>query len=79
MSKIYDGGPACPRTTFVTEENDHIGTDGKSLRDSFAEHALVGLCAHNGSYGPTSGPGELAGGAYEIADAMIAVRKEGEG
>lgn len=64
VKKIEDGGPAFPLNNGRQE--------GMSLRDYFAGQALSGLCAHAGFPMDVE---ELAGEAYELADAMI-TRKE---
>jgi hypothetical protein len=50
-------------------------TDGMTLRDWFAGQALVGICAHQDSWGCTVN--EIAPQAYQLADAMLAERAKG--
>lgn len=67
-----DGGSAFP----VVGGTKH---DGMSLRDWFAGMALQGVIAkHPTRYSPTGDPidMEIALGAYDYADAMLAARKE---
>jgi hypothetical protein len=74
--QIDDGGPAFP------DDSQHNYTGGMTLRDYFAAAALTGICAH-----PTAikqgmeqtgdeAPQFAADSAYEVADAMLAARKE---
>lgn len=62
----YTGGPAFPTGTGVTPYNP-----GMTLRDYFAAKAMQGMLAD-----PTF-PDEMdiAGAAYEVADAMIKARE----
>jgi hypothetical protein len=66
MSERDDGGPAFPRQSGTL---DMGGAQGMSLRDWFAGQALVGLA----NRGQTVE--EIATYAYELADAMLEVRK----
>jgi len=71
--KINDGGPA-----FPTEPNTQPGFylhQGMSLRDHFASHIACGMAAFSGTSGISFGPRDIAGRAYEVADAMLAARK----
>jgi hypothetical protein len=56
-------------------------TSGMTLRDYFAGQALVGMLAFDGYSSPVNSEkitSEIfADSAYEIADAMLAARKEG--
>lgn len=66
-----DGGPAFPIVGTTEDVNVNVGM---SLRDYFAAAALTGYLA---SYGPQQSiDSELsvAGVAYRIADAMLALR-----
>lgn len=79
MSK-ETGGPAFPQSAFWTEsdnpyDSEDFGGRGMTLRDHFAGLAMQGLCAHPDTWGLTSAR-EIAGEAYELADAMIAARGE---
>lgn len=72
MSKD-NGGPAFPHTelTSIGEVfHDHLGA---SIRDYFAAKAMQGILSNpdRDYYNK-----DLAEGAYEIADAMIAARGE---
>lgn len=83
-TKQDDGGPAFP---FVIPDASTYHTEqGMALRDYFAAAALQGWLATYGE--DTSHPGldatngkaymkSLAQCSYEIADAMLAARKEG--
>jgi hypothetical protein len=66
---INDGGPVSP--TLSLEPNIITPSGGLSLRDYFAGQALAGLCAdaHRLS--------SVVKFSYEVADMMIAARKEG--
>ena len=81
MSTIDNGGPAFPglaRIDMETQEWDaHPHLSGMTLRDYFAAKAMQGLLAaqvHGFNDQPAKGP--FASMAYEMADAMIAARKE---
>ena len=65
-SPIDDGGPAVP---FY---EGHGGVPGMTLRDYFAGQALAGPCADGWQIE------SVVKCCYEIADAMIAARKEGQ-
>lgn len=69
---IVAGGPANP-VTVTTSKGAHVTLYGKTLRDSFAEAALQGICAHVDTWGLSSAS-EIAAKAYEISDAMLAQR-----
>ena len=71
-----DGGPAFPT----------MMASGASLRDVFAWQALSGMCANPGGPIQANGmsgwglcnctPEDVAGMAYELADAMLAAREQ---
>jgi hypothetical protein len=76
--QIDDGGPAFP------DDSQHNHTGGMTIRDYFAAAALQGSLAaphtiaimaafRNDGKNPAT---EVAGMSYEIADAMLAARKE---
>lgn len=76
---LDDGGPAFPYgEKNITERY----SEGMSLRDWFAGMALQGMVgptladAARQRVKPESVPPKLAEGAYAIADAMLAARKE---
>jgi hypothetical protein len=76
MSK-KDGGPAFPlQATFAGGEY-FSGTDGMSLRDYFASKAMQGLVSDD-NFRPSDYINALVKLSYEIADAMIAAREQGE-
>lgn len=80
MSKVDDGGPAFP---FVAEGGAMSGLHpeisvGMSLRDWFAGQALAGWLASFPVDAAVKVP-NVASFAYEIADAMLTARKEGQG
>jgi len=73
-----NGGPAFP----FREEDGAGGYDqhvGMSLRDWFAGQALLGIMANytTAKFGATDA--DVARGAYDYADAMLAVRAKTEG
>lgn len=79
-----DGGPAFPQPQGKDENGvpysarEIPGDSGMSLRDWFAGMALQGVIAkHPTRYSPTGDPidMEIALGAYDYADAMLAARK----
>ena len=74
MSKRDDGGPAFPREEVVMRDGTRYGPvqPGMSLRDWFAGQALAGLCAAQVSPSVVVVVEE----AYQLADAMLAARKE---
>ena len=63
---IDDGGPAVPFYDGVG------GVPGMTLRDYFAGQALAGPCADGGRID------SVVKFCYEVADMMIAARKEGQ-
>ena len=65
--RINDGGPAFPKHWL-----DEVG--GMSLRDWFAGQVAGGMAAFSGTAGVSYGPGDIAGRAYQVADAMLAER-----
>jgi hypothetical protein len=72
-----NGGPAFPVAPTMNPDGSvwYHGKDGMSLRDYFAAAAL-----HSMDYGwfdSATRIREMAAESYEIADAMIAARKEG--
>lgn len=77
-----DGGPAFPGS--VRDSRKKLKRDpGMSLRDWFAGQALAGLSSHcdNEGWALWMGAGrkDLAAEAYEIADAMLEVRRMEDG
>lgn len=78
-NKIDDGGPAYP--VIATRTQIYI-SDGMTLRDWFAGQAINGMLSHSTRYRPYQKDRGLywhdaiAYEAYELADAMIAARKE---
>ena len=71
-NKIYDGGSAFPLAG--SSHYQYAPQDGMSLRDWFAGMALQGFVTNNGTETPD---GALAEWSYDVADAMLAARKEG--
>ena len=69
LLKKDDGGPAFPRLGEGFG-NPNYDCSGMSLRDWFAGMALEGYISNSGS------PMSVAKDAYDIADAMIEVRKK---
>ena len=82
-AEINDGGPAFPRPPFTPKDSHDqfaqagfaaTGHPGMSLRDWFAGQALAAI-PHIGC-GCDLKNEEFAKAAYQIADAMLAARKE---
>ena len=48
------------------------------LRDYFAAHVAAGMAAFSGTSGISYGPHDIAGRAYQVADAMLLHRDGGE-
>lgn len=71
MSTRRDGGHAFP----TAEGDQDYPTHGKSLRDSFAESALMGFCAN--SFADID-PKVASEASFKIADAMIEARKRSD-
>lgn len=69
MRAINDGGPAFPVRLGCD-------TDGMTIRDWFAGMALSSM--DYGWFGSSTRIPEMAGEAYNIADAMLAVRERKE-
>lgn len=85
MSKIEDGGPAFPLNSPSGSLEYMPARDGMSLRDWFAGQALVGLTykllsneVADLSHCVKAG-GIEARAAYQLADAMLDVRKANGG
>ena len=77
MNTIETGGPAFPLQSIGPDFAP--GYAGMSLRDYFAAKAMQGLVSgHFAKYGHEDywPRPEIASEAYEIADAMLAARKE---
>lgn len=68
IDPIDNGGPAFAAATCGDWQV------GMSLRDWFAGQAIIGILPI--SVGNLDAPKQLAVAAYEMADAMIAARKE---
>ena len=79
MDKKDDGGPAYPgKGTDFGGPAIHAGM---SLRDYFAGQAMAGGGGHALAEAPGDDPTvipKLAGLAFQIADAMIAIHNKGE-
>lgn len=75
-----DGGPAFPVPIASHASGDTVPAFdwGMSLRDFFAGQVAAGMAAFSGTAGVSYGPHDIAGRAYEVADAMLAARKGGE-
>jgi hypothetical protein len=76
------GGPAFPIPLNPGQSyQGHSTCDGMTLRDYFAAKAMQGMLAHPTRYKPRPHEANLhwhtamASEAYEIADAMLAVRE----
>ena len=72
-----NGGPAFPRTWSESYGGDvsNCSYDGMSLRDWFAGQIAAGMAAHSGTAGVSYGPHDIAGRAYQVADAMLNARE----
>ena len=68
MSAVRDGGQAFP----IPEDESNHRVLGKTIRDSFAEAALMGFCANNNETIETE---KAAEAAFKIADAMLDARQ----
>lgn len=76
-----DGGPAFPTPVEAIGHNEIfniINAPGMSLRDWFAGQALAEVYQKGGRYGD-EGMKQVAEYAYQMADAMIAQRDNGDG
>jgi hypothetical protein len=78
--QIDDGGPAFPATCssegiplVVSYPSETVS--GMTLRDYFAAAAMQGYCLNSDFVSMSDKT--LAKGAYELADSMLAARKEG--
>lgn len=81
MNRHNDGGPAFPILPPVDETGrTAVGYPypelGMTLRDYAAIHIAAGMAAFSGTSGICYGPGEMAGRAYQVADAILAAREE---
>jgi hypothetical protein len=81
MSAIDNGGPAFPHAQRCWD-NDAMSwavhsIGGMTLRDWFAGIALNGCQRPSADGSEYSKAKDIADAAYEIADAMLAARKEG--
>ena len=80
MSEISNGGPAFPhwsksRQHSIDGYTLHQGIEtGMTLRDYFAAAAMQGLLS-DGNAMVVCGPNSIAAMSYEMADAMLRVRK----
>ncbi len=71
---IADGGPAFPGEARYVEGAGMVTVHGMSLRDWFAGQALAGLLGTKEGWDADNS--DLVTSAFEIADAMLARRKE---
>lgn len=71
-----DGGPAFPCETYGLHNGKEttIPTNGMTLRDWFAGHAMVGMLSSATVDAPSDAT--LSKWAYSVADAMLAARKQ---
>jgi len=72
---MADGPRAFPVLDRAGDGPLYCQSSGMSLRDYFAGQIAMGMAAFSGTSGISYGPGEIAGRAYEVADAMIAHRE----
>ena len=82
MSKINDGGPVSGQWVY-DERGVPVKIDGGlTIRDAFAQGALMGILAHQFEDGSDFlhelGPGAAAYQAYRFADAMLSARSNRE-
>lgn len=78
------GGPAFPvippvDETWRTAAGYPYPDSGMALRDWFAGQIAAGMAAFSGTAGISYGPGEIAGRAYQVADAMLKARENDNG
>lgn len=66
--------PANPRAFPLPVSDNNLGYEGMTLRDYFAAAALQGMCANPSLREDLF----LASMSFEIADAMLRARDEGE-
>lgn len=69
-------------TDLILEDINAIARNcqpSSNLRDRIAIQIAGGLAAFSGTAGVSYGPGDIAGRAYEVADAMLAAREKGGG
>jgi hypothetical protein len=77
---IYRPDRAKPAEWKVEYEVPEAGEDDEAkLRDWFAGQIAAGMAAYSGASGTSYGPGDIAGRAYDVADAMLAERKRRDG
>lgn len=71
-----DGGPAFPVPIASLASGDTVPAFdwGMSLRDFFAGQVAAGMAAFSGTAGVSYGPHDIAGRAFEVADAMLAAK-----
>jgi hypothetical protein len=71
------GGAAFPELKALYKESmsrySAVSEGGLTVRDYFAAKVLQGICAHPDTWGIGTNA-KIASAAYEIADAMLAVR-----
>lgn len=76
---INDGGSAYPSQPLCGQGTPIGPLDpGMTLRDWFAGKALAGIMAHPGQHPDDTSASGVASLCYELADAMIAARKESQ-
>lgn len=81
QTALDDGGPFHP----IPENRDPVtgmgiceGWRGATLRDHFAGQIAAGMAAFSGTAGVSYGPDEIAGRAYQVADALLRARLKHE-
>jgi len=81
MTKTDDGGLAFPGVRYEevrlqagTPVFGDVSYPGMTLRDWFAGQIAGGMAAFSGTAGVSYGPNNIAGRAYQVADAMLAAR-----
>lgn len=69
-------GPAFPVAEDHRVADEFPWTCGLTKREWFAGQIAAGMAAFSGTAGLSYGPGDIAGRAFQVADALIAAGKE---
>lgn len=76
---MNDGGSAYPVLDNPGDGALYCRDGGMTLRDYFAAQIAAGMAAHYGTSGISYGPHDIAGRAYQVADAMLQHRDNPDG